>query len=138
MKLKFINILNEMNDMSFTNSKNIVITNDISDNIIIKCELAISPKEYTTGVIGRDGLDNNCGILFKVKPNSKFHMKGVTFPLDMIFISKDGNIIDIIQAEPEMDNIFPPSGSYYNLEMNKDFCKLNNIGKGCKISNYKY
>lgn len=65
MKLKFINILNEMNDMSFTNSKNIVITNDISDNIIIKCELAISPKEYTTGVIGRDGLDNNCGILLR-------------------------------------------------------------------------
>ena len=136
--LKFINIINEMSDLSFKNTKNIIITNDLSDNIIIKCELAISPKEYTTGVIGRDSLEDNCGILFKVHPNSKFHMKGVTFPLDMIFISKDGNIIDIKEVEPEMDNIIPPSGSYYNLEMNKGFCKLNHISKGCKISNYKH
>ena len=137
MKLKFINILNEMNDMSFNNSKNMMITNDLSDNIVIKCELAISPKEYTTGGIGRDKLNDMCGILFKIQPNSKFHMKGVTFPLDMIFISKNGNILDIIQADPEMDNIIPPSGSYYNLEMNKGFCDLNNISKGCKFSNYK-
>ena len=48
----------------------------------------------------------------------------------MIFCDGDGTILDIITAQPNGDNVYPPSGSVLNVEVNGGFCEKNNIIKG--------
>ncbi len=117
----------------FINKKNITIKNNDGDNIVINCEYAKTPNEQMTGVLGMDDMCDNCGILFKVKPTSYYHMKGVKFPIDMVFCNSKGKILSIITAHPDGDNVYPPNGSHYNIEVNAGFCDEHNVKKGNNI-----
>ena len=83
-----------------------------------------------TGVLGMESMGENNGILFSDISPTYYHMNGVKFPLDMIFCDGDGIILDIIEAKPDGENVYPPSGSQFNLEVNGGFCNKNNINKG--------
>ena len=48
----------------------------------------------------------------------------------MIFCDGEGTILDVVTAEPDGDNIYPPNGSQFNFEVNGGFCDKNNINKG--------
>lgn len=114
----------------FPTKKNITIKNSDGNNIVIKCEYAKSTNEQMTGVLGMDDMCPNCGILFNVKPSSYYHMNGVKFPLDMIFCDKKGKILSTITTQPDGDNVYPPKGSFFNIEVNGGFCNEHNIKKG--------
>ena len=128
--MKFIDILNEMVKHPFPNKKNVVIKNSDDNDVTIECEYAQTNKQKMTGALGMNSMCDYCGILFDEISPTYYHMQGVKFPLDMIFCDSNGTILDIVTAEPDGDNVYPPNGSSYNIEVNGGFCDKNNIIKG--------
>lgn len=62
-------------------------------------EVAYTDKARQKGVMGKEGLADDQGMLF-IYPDSRnrsFWMKTVTFPLDIAFIRSDGTIVRIAQ-----------------------------------------
>ncbi len=105
--------------------------------IPITVEIADTAEEQMIGLMYRESLAEKRGMLF-IFPDEKervFWMKNTLIPLDMIFIDKDGTIVDI------KENVQPctadPCGKYpsfapalYVLEVNAGFVQSNGIQIG--------
>lgn len=67
----------------------------------LNVEVANTPTNRSKGLGGRDSLAQDSGMLFvfSQKNSYQFWMKGMRFPLDIIFIS-DNKIVDIIKNVP--------------------------------------
>ena len=123
---------------SCTKYKTIIINNGEGE-IEVKAEIADSQEKRERGLMFRESLKENSGMYFTFDNDATFNfwMKNTLIPLDIIFISKDYIIVDIIQAEPCVED---PCESYkttemsrYVLEVNKDFTTINSIEVGDRI-----
>jgi uncharacterized membrane protein (UPF0127 family) len=91
-------------------------------------QLATTDAEKDRGLSYQQSLPKNQGMLFVFEDNSQplFWMKGMNFPLDMIWISKnkvlsiDANvpIVKSDTADSDIPLYQPPSGIDYVLEVN--------------------
>jgi uncharacterized membrane protein (UPF0127 family) len=88
-------------------------------------ELAETNEQRETGLMGRDHLDNDKGMLFVYGDDRvyTFWMKNTVIPLDMIWIDRDGKVVRIIKnAEPcgkeYCPSINPNKKARYVLEIN--------------------
>ena len=63
-------------------------------------EIARTRRENLDGLSGRQRLGRNSGMLFDMRGMLGFHTVGVRFPLDMIFISDTGHVVDIKHSVP--------------------------------------
>lgn len=106
--------------------------------ISIQVELAITPEERSRGLMFRQRLPQDQGMLFIAPAPTvqKFWMKNTYLPLDMIFIDKSGKIVGIVHnAEPLSHR---PRGvdipSLMVLEVNGGFCKRYGITDQTKLS----
>ena len=99
-------------------------------------ELADTPKEREEGLMFREELCDDCGMLFvfEEKGRHDFWMKNVVIPLDILFIDKDWLIVDIISAEPctedPCEHYLPSEDILYAVEVNKGFVAQHNISQG--------
>ncbi len=126
-------VLNEnVIDYPFPNRKTISIINNEGKNVDVDCELAQTPEEKKQGLLYRDGIEDNCGVLFDSDRNSAYHMIDMGFPIEMIFIN-GGQIVEIIKAQPGQKNIVPEDSFAMNLEVKDGFCKQNNISVGNNV-----
>jgi len=86
-----------------------------------KVELAITPPEHEKGLMFREHLDSDAGMLFiSDSPRHQvFWMKNTLIPLDMIFIGSDWRIAGIVEnAEPKtLSAREVPGPSQYVLEI---------------------
>ena len=113
---------------------------DNGDEIIkIKVEIAADDEERANGLMFREKLGKNKGMLF-VYSNSEvrtFWMKNTLIPLDIIFISSELEIINIEEALPCLEDPCKVYSSKeevkYVLEVNKGFTKWKNINVGDKV-----
>lgn len=111
---------------------------------LVKVEVADTAAERSKGLSGRESLAEMAGMLF-VFPESKkyqFWMKGMKFPLDLIFI-QNTKVVDLIKGASS-----PPAGqddfslTIYEptvpvdmlLEVNSGFSDKNNIKVGDQVS----
>ncbi len=72
--------------------------------VAIRAEIADSVEERRQGLMFRDSLEPNEGMLFlfPYEQQQSFWMKNTLIPLDMIFIRSDFTILGIVEnAEPE-------------------------------------
>jgi len=108
--------------------------------IRIKAEIADDNNERIKGLMFREKLDENSGMLFvfENEKNQTFWMKNTLIPLDMIFIGKDSRIVDIKYAVPCKED---PCALYkslkpaqFVLEVNGNFSSKNNIKIGDKFA----
>jgi len=91
----------------------------------IQVEFAKTVQELETGLMNRNSLEANSGMFF-IFPDEKsrsFWMKDTLVSLDMIFISKNGRINEIITQEPCPENEIcqvyeSKSPAQYVLEIN--------------------
>ena len=105
----------------------------------INVEIADEPQEQSLGLMRRQSLEENSGMLFIFENEQirNFWMKNTLIPLDMVFISKDLVIVDIIEAEPCKEDpcsVYTGKGAAkYVLEVNKGYSDKNGVHKGDKV-----
>lgn len=100
-------------------------------------ELAVTQEEQTKGLMDRNSLGENRGMVFIFRPKRQvtFTMKNTLIPLDMIFINR-GEILKIIKnAEPNQTHTLYPSEEEVTevVEVNDGFTDKHNIKVGDKI-----
>lgn len=97
----------------------------IKDGNVVKSidiEIADSPYEWETGLMYRETLGEDQGMLFiysNAAPRS-FYMKNTYIPLDLIFYDSNKTVVSIHENAVPMDETSIPSGSpaQYILEVN--------------------
>ncbi|MGM5485345.1 MAG: DUF192 domain-containing protein [Nanobdellota archaeon] len=109
----------------------------IVDEERIEVEIADTPEEREKGLMHREELCDDCGMLFifREEKERSFWMKDTKLPLDIIFIGEDKRINEIHHAEPCKKD---PCRTYegkakYVLETNKGRFQENITGRDVKI-----
>ncbi len=100
-------------------------------------EFAESPYEQETGLMYRETMEDNQGMLFIYKNEAprSFYMKNTYIPLDIIFYDTDSTAVSITnKAEPKNETSIPSEvPAQYILEINGGLAEEWNIEKGDKI-----
>lgn len=108
----------------------------------ISLEVADTPEKRQQGLMNRKSLRKDHGMLFvwKNEATRYFWMKNTLIPLDMIFISSNGTVLNVKTAYPEPntpDSELKRYGSngeaMYVIEVNSGFAENNSIKKGSKV-----
>jgi len=105
----------------------------------LNCELALDFKTKLAGLMHREMLPDGDGMIFVYKYNwfRSFWMKGMKFPIDIIFIDADCRITKIVSA-PVYKGFFHwkkyNGWAKYVIETNRFWCKINDINVGDKIT----
>lgn len=104
----------------------------------VRVDLALTDIARTKGLEGRDGLKDNEGMLFIFdKPGQYyFWMKGMNFPIDIIWIGEDMNVVFVEKdARPEgfLETYGPDADTKYVLEVGSGFSDKNNLKIGDKV-----
>lgn len=96
----------------------------------IRAEVANTPKKREHGLMRRDHLCANCGMLFVFERADRylFWMKDTPLPLSIAFIAADGSIINIEEMQPyTLDKYGAEGDALYALEMNRSWFAKNGI-----------
>jgi uncharacterized protein len=103
---------------------------------LIKAEVAQTDAHRTRGLMFREQLGTNEGMLF-VYEQSTIHcmwMKNTLIPLSVAFIDAQGIIINIEDMQPQkLDSHCTKKPATYSLEMNQGWFKQRSIKPGMKI-----
>ena len=101
--------------------------------IELEVELATTFEEQSLGLMYRDKLEENGGMLF-VYPRENFlsfWMKDTRMPLSIAFIKADGRIIQIESMKPySLDTHVSKEKAKYALEMNEGWFRIHNVREG--------
>lgn len=87
----------------------------------IHAEIADTPHSRARGLMQRNSLCADCGMLFVFDKPARydFWMKNTSLPLSIAFIAADGGIINIDEMQPNTtDNHSAQGEALYALEMN--------------------
>lgn len=104
---------------------------------ILEIEIADTPYEWETGLMYRESLGEDQGMLFiypQERPRS-FYMKNTHIPLDLIFYSKDSIVVSYHENAVPMDESPIPSNApaQFILEVNAGKVEEWNIETGDKM-----
>lgn len=111
---------------------------------LVKIEIADTPQARAKGLGERESISSDSGMLF-IFPESKkyqFWMKGMKFPLDIIFIN-NGSVVDFLKNVPspvpnQKDSNLPRLQSTTAidmvLEVNAGYIDANSINIGDSVS----
>jgi uncharacterized membrane protein (UPF0127 family) len=102
----------------------------------ITAELALSPDERATGLMFRQSMPPNQGMLFVFEQAEQqcFWMKNTLIPLDVAFVADDGTIINIEHMKPQtLDNHCSAKPVRLVLEMNDGWFARKGVSAGSKL-----
>ncbi len=73
----------------------------VADQIFV-CEVAATPEQRTQGLMFRETLDTNAGMLFDFQQESiaSMWMKNTLIPLDVIWLDAKKRVLDIKTLQP--------------------------------------
>ncbi len=105
---------------------------------ILDIEIADNEFETQTGLMYRDSMKENRGMLF-VFPDSRprsFYMKNTRFPLDIIYLDDNNTIVSFQEnAQPLNENSLPSNApAKYVLEVNAGLVKKWQLEVGDKMN----
>lgn len=124
--------------ITFTPEGSLEIFKKDSSVVSLSIELAETAYETETGLMYRESMEPNQGMLFifeDERPHN-FYMKNTYIPLDLFFITKDQKIATIIKNAKPLDESSLPSEVpvQYVLEVNAGAAAQWNIQEGDSIS----
>ena len=99
-------------------------------------EVPTNIKEFNLGLMFRESLDQNSGMLFVFEEvaQQSFHMRDTRIPLDIAFIRADGIIESIKHLEPNEENPVASDGDILcAIEVNRGWFAENNVEVGDEI-----
>ena len=107
-------------------------------DIPIRVEIANTEEERIQGLSGREKFDNLNGLLF-IFPDTDFHkiwMKDMNFPIDIVWISEDLEVIDIdenVSPDTYPRSFRPEKPVRYILETNAHYVDTFGLRVGQKV-----
>ena len=107
-------------------------------NLPLKLEIPVTPAEFKLGLMFRENLDEDCGMLFVFSESSEksFHMNHTQIPLDIAFINASGIIESIKELKPlNPVPVYSDADVLYALEVNRGWFTENNVNIGDQILN---
>lgn len=115
--------------------ENITYKNIGIGNSVIKVKVALSEEEKRKGLSGREFLPKDQGLLFIFnKPGFyQFWMKEMNFPIDIVWIGDNLEIIDLtenLKPDSYPQTFFPSKPAQFVLEVNAGWIKRHYIKKG--------
>lgn len=126
-------------EVTFTKEAELLLLKPTGDTIQqLDIEIADSDYERETGLMYRDSMKNNQGMLF-VFENEKpryFYMKNTHIPLDIIYLDANKTIVNIIEnAEANNESSLPSQKpAKYVLEIKAGLSNEWNLESGDKIT----
>ena len=106
--------------------------------VAVRVELADTPRSQAVGLMYRKELPEDHGMLFRFDDDSDhgFWMKNTPLPLDMIFISKDGVVVGIVEntVPYSLDLRRAGTPSRLVLEVNAGFADRHGIAVGDRVT----
>ena len=107
-------------------------------DVHVLLEIAATPAARAQGLMNRDTLGDNAGMLF-VFPDAEprtFWMKNTRIALDIVFLAADGQIAGIV-ARAEPLTLTPrtiPEAAKFVVEVQGGFIKSHNIAVGSRVT----
>ncbi|MCU0973407.1 MAG: DUF192 domain-containing protein [Burkholderiales bacterium] len=102
----------------------------------LRAEVAASPDSRSQGLMFRERMEANRGMLFvfpEITTQSMW-MMNTLIPLSVAFIGPDGRILNIRDMTPHTLDIHSSEGSAaYALEMNRGWFAQRGIGRGARV-----
>jgi uncharacterized membrane protein (UPF0127 family) len=103
----------------------------------LTAEIADTPQASENGLMFRDSLPEDRGMLFVFEPPKKatFWMRNTKVPLSIAFIDSAGTILEIKPMYPMDESIVPSRSDQvaYALEVNQGWFERHKISAGAKI-----
>lgn len=103
----------------------------------LSVEVADAPGATAQGLMGREELDKDSGMLFdfNAETETAFYMKDTSIPLSIAFIATDGTILAIEDMEPfDLTYVEPPGPYRYAIEVNRGWFEANGIMPGFRAT----
>ena len=75
--------------------KSAILTKADGEVVCSRCLLATAPWTRLRGLLGRSGLDEGEGMLFR--PTGSIHMFFMRFPIDAIFCNRELEVLDVVR-----------------------------------------
>ena len=108
--------------------------------VTVQAEIAETPRQREIGLMHRESLPEDAGMLFIYPEASKlsFWMKNTRVPLSIAFISDQGVITEILDMDPPRPGQEPPirtsrEANRYALEVNQGWFQRKGIGPGARV-----
>lgn len=115
----------------------VVVETSAGDRHVVRVELARTDDERARGLMWRERLDPDAGMLFLFEETAQhgFWMKNTLIPLDMIFIGEDGRIVGIVEsAAPQTTTLREVDApSRYVLEVNGGWSAAHGVRAGDRV-----
>jgi len=108
----------------------------------IAVEVAVTDQERAQGLMFRESMPRSAGMVFlfeglEIRP---FWMKNCHFPLDMIFTTRDGTVVDVLKDVPPCapdpapcESVVPGAKADTVLEVNAGVAGANGAVPGAKL-----
>lgn len=127
-------------EVSFTKEGELTIVKSTSDSTIVTLDIEMAKTDYEiqTGLMYRNSMKNNQGMLFVFEGvrERSFYMKNTRIPLDLIFINENKTIVSFQKNAKPMDesSLLSNAPAKYVLEVNAGMVDVWAIGIGDTVS----
>lgn len=127
----------ETPEISFTKEGELFLMKEGEQVKKLDIEVADTPYEWETGLMYRESMEDDQGMLFIYPGESQrnFYMKNTNIPLDIIFYDSDSTVVSYHENAQPMDETSIPSEepAKFILEVNAGKVQEWNIETGDKI-----
>jgi len=113
----------------------------LKEEVPLYCEVAITQKQQSTGLMFREQLaQNQCMVFAYKKPQLvSFWMKSTTLPLTIAYVSVNNTIIETFNMVPYDESVINSTiATKYAIEVNRNWFRKNSSFAGTKIRIEKF
>jgi hypothetical protein len=97
-----------------------------------RCELARTFWKRFLGLMGRASLASDSGLL--IYPENSIHMFFMRFPIDVLFVNKQDQVIDLREAMPPNRSVATVWGARYVIELPAQVIAQTGTAKGDQLT----